>query len=196
MPTTLPRKSRVGQETRKDWIKGTRKRRGKKKGKVKRTKLLATIVSSVSGFNTILVVIASTNILSTCTSGNSFPTSVATSSQRTIPLRWALLLVTTVSSFRGRLAAVSKANRMIRSTPCRLKIAVSVATSQGKPRWDRPPCPAYSPSLFSRTITQSNLPGGQFRSGDCVPRRTRVGRTFAYCCSGWQIERRRPQREM
>jgi hypothetical protein len=49
------------------------------------TKLDATIVSKLSGFNTILVVIASTNILSTVTSGNSLPTSAATSSHRTMP---------------------------------------------------------------------------------------------------------------
>lgn len=28
-----------------------------------------------------------------------------------------------------------------------------VATSWSYPWWDRPPCPAYSPSEFSRTIT-------------------------------------------
>lgn len=38
------------------------------------TKLLATIVSILSGFNTIRVVIASTSILSTLTSGNSLAT--------------------------------------------------------------------------------------------------------------------------
>ena len=44
---------------------------------------------------------------------------------------------------------------MIRVTPVRVKIDVSVATSSGSPRWARPPLPEYSPSLFSRTMTQS-----------------------------------------
>lgn len=145
------------------------------------TKFEATIVSIDSGFNTIRQVIASTSILSVVTSGKSFATSVATSSQRTIPFRCALLLDTTVRSFRGLLRAVSNANRMIRSTPCLVKIATSVAVSHGRPLCDRPPCPAYSPSVFSRTITQSRSPVLQFRRGDCVPRKTLVGRTLAYC---------------
>ena len=36
---------------------------------------------------------------------------------------------------------------------------------------------------------------GQFRRGEAIPRRMRVGRTLAYCWRGWQRERRRPQRE-
>ena len=36
-----------------------------------------------------------------------------------------------------------------------MKIETSVATSSGRPRCERPPWPAYSPSEFSRTITQS-----------------------------------------
>lgn len=75
------------------------------------------MVSIVSGFKTMRQVIASTNILSVVTSGNSLATSAATSSQRTMPFRWALLLVTMVNNFLGRLRAVSKANRMMRSTP-------------------------------------------------------------------------------
>lgn len=130
------------------------------------TRLLATIVSMLSGFNTIRVVIASISILSTFTSGNSLATSMATSSQSTIPLRCALLFVTTVSCLRSRFAAVSNANRIMRSTPAREKMDVSVAISQGNPRCERPPWPAYSPSLFSRTITQSSCPGAQLRSGD------------------------------
>lgn len=95
------------------------------------TKLVATIVSKLAGFKTIRVVIASTNILSTVTSGKSTATALATSSHSTIPFRCALLFVTTVNSFRGRLRAVSNANRIMRSTPCREKIDTSVATSQG-----------------------------------------------------------------
>lgn len=92
------------------------------------------MVSILAGLNTILVVIASTNIFSVVTSGNSPPTLAATSSQSTIPFRCALLFVTTVRCFRGRLAAVSNANRMIRSTPAHENIAVSVAISHGNPR--------------------------------------------------------------
>ena len=149
-----------------------------------RTRLVAAMVSIVSGFNTIRVVMASTSILSTVTSGNSFAISAATSSHITIPFRCALLFVTTVRSYRGRFCAVSNANRMIRSTLWREKIATSVATSHGKPRCERPPCPAYSPSLFSRTITQSRSPLLQLRSGDCTPRKILVGRTLAYCWKG------------
>lgn len=160
------------------------------------TKFVATIVSSDSGLRTILQVIASTNILSTVTSGNSLATAAATSSQSTIPFRWALLFVTTVRSFRGLLCAVSNANLMMRSTPWRVNMATSVAVSQGWPRWLRPPCPAYSPSEFSRTMTQSRSPVLQFLRGDWVPRKTLVGLTLAYCWKGWQIANRRPQSEM
>ena len=45
-----------------------------------------------------------------------------------MPWRWALDLVTTVSSLRGRDRASSKAKRMMRSTPERVKMATSVAT--------------------------------------------------------------------
>ena len=87
---------------------------------------------------------------------------------------------------------MSKAKRMIRSTPRRVKIAVSVATSSGRPRCTRPPWPAYSPSLFSRTITQSRSPGPTSRSGEVMPGRMRVGRTLAYWSRPWQIGSRRP----
>ena len=54
------------------------------------------------GFITIRMVIASTSILSQVTSGNSAATSAAISSHITMAWRCALLLVTTVSSLRGR----------------------------------------------------------------------------------------------
>lgn len=95
------------------------------------TKFVATIVSRLSGLVTILTVIASTSILSTLTSSNSFATTFATSSHITIPFLCALLFVTTVSSFFGRFRAVSNANLMIRSTPWRVKIEVSVEISHG-----------------------------------------------------------------
>ena len=53
-------------------------------------------------FITIRMVIASTSILSQVTSGNSTATSTAISSHMTMAWRCALLLVTTVSSLRGR----------------------------------------------------------------------------------------------
>ena len=43
----------------------------------------------------------------------------------------------------------------------------------------RPPWPAYSPSEFSRTITQSRSPTPTSRSGEVTPGRIRVGRTLA-----------------
>ena len=110
----------------------------------------------------------------------------------TIAWRWALLLVTTVSSFRGRDCARRNAKRMMRSTPARVIIETSVATSIGRPWWTRPPTPEYSPSVFSRTITQSRSSGPQRFSGASMPGRMRVGRTLAYWSKPWQIFRRRP----
>jgi hypothetical protein len=139
---------------------------------------------------------ASTSIFSTVTSVNSLAISAAISSQSTMPFRWALLLVTTVRCLRGRFCATSNAKRMMRSTAWRVKIDTSVAVSHAWPRCDRPPCPAYSPSLFSRIITQSSEPVVALRSGDCVPRKILVGRTLAYCWNGWQIASRSPQSEI
>ena len=50
----------------------------------------------------------------------------------------------------------------------------------GWPRCALPPMPEYSPSLFSRMITQSRSPGLQFCNGEEIPGKTRVGRTLAY----------------
>lgn len=172
---------------------------GKKKGRgleMKLTRLVATIVSNDFGSSTIRQVIASTSILSHFTSGKSCATSAAISSHSTIPFRCALLFVTTVSIFRSLFCAISNANRISRSTPWRVNIATSVAVSHGWPRCERPPWPAYSPSVFSRTMIQSKSPGEAFRNGDSVPRKILVGRTLAYCWKGWQIARRRFQREM
>ena len=138
-------------------------------------------------------VIASTSILSHVTSGKSAATSAAISSHITMPCRWALDLVTTVSILRGRDPASSKAKRMMRSTPARVNTDTSVATSIGCPRCARPPTPEYSPSEFSRTITQSRSPGPMPSSGERMPGMMRVGRTFAYWSNPWQMGRRRPQ---
>ena len=139
---------------------------------------------------------ASTSSLSHLTSGNSLAICAAISSHITIAWRWALDLVTTVSSLRGRDWARRKAKRMIRSTPARVIMQTSVATSIGWPWWARPPTPEYSPSEFSRTITQSRSAGLQFLSGLSMPGRMRVGRTLAYWSKPWQIFRRRPHSVM
>ena len=81
---------------------------------------------------------------------------------------------------------------MMRSTPARVMIDTSVAASIGWPWCTRPPTPAYSPSVFSRTITQSRSAGPQRLSGASMPGRMRVGRTLAYWSKPWQIFRRRP----
>ena len=73
---------------------------------------------------------------------------------------------------------------MIRSTPARVMTETSVATSIGKPWCTRPPTPAYSPSLFSRTITQSSSGPVTPRRGEVMPGRMRVGRTLAYWSNG------------
>ena len=69
---------------------------------------------------------------------------------------------------------------MIRVTPTRVKIATSVPTSSGSPLWARPPWPEYSPSEFSRTITQSRSPTPTPRRGEVTPGMILVGRTLAY----------------
>ena len=106
--------------------------------------------------------------------------------------RCAFDLVTTVRSLRGRERASAKAKRMTRVTPTRVKIDTSVATSSGSPRCARPPTPAYSPSEFSRTITQSSSGPETLRNGLTMPGRMRVGRTLAYWSNGWQIASRSP----
>ena len=60
--------------------------------------------------------------------------------------------------------------------PLRVKIAVSTATSIGSPRWERPPAPAYSPSVFSRTTTKSISPGAVPASGPLTPGSRTEGR--------------------
>ena len=129
---------------------------------------------------TMRMVMASTSILSQVTSLNSAAISTAISSHITMAWRCAFDLVTTVRSFRGRDCARRKAKRMIRSTPARVNIATSVAASRGEPWCTRPPTPAYSPSEFSRTMTQSSSPPLTLRSGEVMPGSTRVGRTLAY----------------
>ena len=159
-------------------------------------RLVATKVSSEAGRFTMRAVHASTSSLSHFTSGNSLLTASATSSHITMPWRCAFDFVTTVSSLRGRDCASLKAKRMMRSTPARVRMLTSVATSMGWPWCARPPIPAYSPSEFSRTMTQSRSFGLQRFSGASMPGRMRVGRTLAYWSKPWQIFSRRPQSVM
>ena len=154
------------------------------------------MVSSVAGLLTMRAVMASTNSLSQRTSGKSRATSAAISSHITMAWRCALLLVTTVNWRRGRDRASLNAKRTMRSTPTRVMMDTSVATSIGCPWWARPPTPAYSPSEFSRTITQSRSCGLQRLSGASMPGRMRVGRTLAYWSKPWQIFSRRPHSVM
>ena len=159
-------------------------------------RLVATMVSSVAGRLTIRAVAASTISLSHFTSGNSWATCTAISSHITMAWRWALLLVITVSCLRGRDWASLKAKRITRSTPTRVIMVTSVAASMGWPWCTRPPTPEYSPSEFSRTMTQFRSSGLQRLSGASMPGRIRVGRTLAYWSKPWQIFRRRPHRVM
>ena len=82
---------------------------------------------------TMRAVAASTSSLSHFTSGNSPATCAAISSHMTIAWRCALLLVTTVSSLRGRDCARRKAKRRMRSTPAGHDGHASVAASMGWP---------------------------------------------------------------
>ncbi|MNN59137.1 hypothetical protein D3C81_1742320 [compost metagenome] len=72
-------------------------------------RLVATMVSSVFGRLTMRAVAASTSSLSQVTSGNSRLICSAISSHITMAWRWALDLVITVSSLRGRDCASLKA---------------------------------------------------------------------------------------
>src|SRR5215472_4983124 len=67
---------------------------------------------------------------------------------------------------------------MMRCTPGRVMTETSCATSIGSPLCTRPPTPEYSPSEFSRTITQSNSGPETWRSGLVMPGKIRVGRMF------------------
>ena len=164
--------------------------------KISACKLVATRVSSVAGRLTMRSVQASTSTLSQVTAGNSWLICRAISSHITIAWRWALDLVTTVNSLRGRDSASLKAKRMMRSTPARVIMLTSVATSIGCPWCARPPTPEYSPSEFSRTMTQFRSSGLHFFSGPSMPGKMRVGRTLAYWSKPWQILRRKPHRVM
>ena len=104
--------------------------------------------------------------------------------------RWAFDLVTTVSSRRGRVRASANAKRMMRVTPARVMTETSVATSSGSPRCTRPPTPAYSPSEFSRTITQSSSRAVTPRNGLAIHERALFGRYGSISAFGSEYSRR------
>ena len=62
-----------------------------------------------------------------------------------------LLLVAEVRCFFGRVAARSKANLSIRSTPMRVMMVSCMTISRSVPSKILPPTLEYSPSVFSRT---------------------------------------------
>ena len=99
------------------------------------------MMSSVCGFSTIRVVIASTSILSQFDVGKSFATLAKISSHITMPWRCAFDLVTSVRSLRGRVRASSNAKRMIRSTPSRVKIRCPSRLLPAARDATRPPLP-------------------------------------------------------
>ena len=115
-----------------------------------------------------------------------------------MPYCWALLLVTLETFLTRRVRARSKAKRMIRSQPFSVNRAVCRATSLPGPRPARlrPPRPAYSPSLFSRTTTQSSSVSSALRSGETTPGWKCTGRTLAHWSKFWQMFSRRPHRLM
>ncbi|CAI6229417.1 unnamed protein product [Periconia digitata] len=157
-------------------------------------KLVATMVSRLFGSSVIRTVIASTNILSVSTSGYSLATSQKILSQNTIPCRCAFDLVTIVSFLRGLSFAVRNAKCMMRSTAALVNTETSVAIACGSSSCEIPPCPEYSPSLFSLTITQSISPTFTPSNGLLVPSSILVGLTLTYWFSVLRIGRIRPHK--
>ena len=92
-------------------------------------RLVATRVSNEAGRLTMRAVQASTSSLSQRTSAKSLATWAAISSHITIAWRWALLLVTTVSSLRGRLRAVPRDVPLSLEVPT-LKLAKTVGATE------------------------------------------------------------------
>ena len=114
-----------------------------------------------------------------------------------MPYCWALDLVTLDTFFTVRVRARSNAKRMIRSQPLSVNNAVCSATSLPGPRALRlrPPRPAYSPSLFSRTTTQSSSVSSALRSGETTPGKNFTGRMLAHWSKFWVMFSRRPHSE-
>lgn len=95
-------------------------------------KLVVTNSSRLFGRPTMRTFIASISILSHVTSGKWYATSQSTVSRSKPHL--AIDLVTMVSNLRWHDYTSLKANRIIRSTPVRVKTVISVATPCGLPR--------------------------------------------------------------
>ena len=84
-----------------------------------------------------------------------------------MPWRWAFDLVTSVSCRLGRERGELEGKAHDPLATRAGEDRGSVPTSWGRPRCTRPPAPAYSPSVFSRTTTQSRSAGpGVARSGE------------------------------
>jgi hypothetical protein len=85
---------------------------------------------------------------------------------------------------------------MIRSQPSSVNSPAWIAIALPGPRAPRlrPPMPAYSPSVFSRTTTQSSVSAVALRSGLGTPASSRTGRTLAYWSNPWQMARRKPHK--
>ncbi len=95
----------------------------------------------------------------------------------------------TEASRPERRRACSKPKRRMRSTPRRVKIEVSTATSAGVPTWIRPPAPEYSPSVFSRMQRMSKA--SDF-SGPVAPGKSLCGRMLANWSKDLRIGSRSP----
>ena len=114
-----------------------------------------------------------------------------------MPYCWALDFVTLETFLTVRVRARSKAKRMMRSQPFSVNREDWTATSLPGPRPARfrPPSPAYSPSLFSRTTTQSSSVSSALRSGETTPGRKRTGRMLAHWSKFWVMFSRSPHRD-
>ena len=123
------------------------------------------------------VVMASTSSLSVVTSANSRATSAKVSSPSTMPWRWAFDFVD-----EGQLPLRTGAGDSGRQAHDPGAAGAGEhgelgADLLGSPRCTRPPAPAYSPSVFSRTTIQSRSPGSMPRRGLLTPGSGRAGRT-------------------
>jgi hypothetical protein len=156
-------------------------------------RLEATITSKLQGRRISSMAAASTRIDEVSISGNCAATSRNTRSQKVMLWPWALDFVIEVTERRFSDRARSKAKRMIRSVPRRVKTAVCTATSVSVPPCTLPPTCAYSPSVFSRTRTMSIAFSFSAR-GVATPGKRTVGRTFAYCSKARRMGRSRPLR--
>ena len=119
------------------------------------------------------------------------------SSQYGIVIEMPLDLVAEVTCFAGRVRASSKANRMMRSTPLRVKTVCWNTVSRSVPSNMRPPIDEYSPSVFSRTTTKSMSPDRRPASGVGMPGISRHGRRFDVLVEmAPELNQRAPERDV